>query len=85
MADELIFTGSGDALGVPRVYCDCPVCTEARTTGQNHRRRCSALVRAKAGTFWLDCGPDWHLRPLSLAAAGPGVLPVSLWRLGVGL
>lgn len=60
MNNTLTLVGTGDALGVPRVYCDCPVCTEARTTGQNRRRRCSALVTGAAGTCWLDCGPDWR-------------------------
>lgn len=60
MTDSLIFTGTGDSLGVPRVYCDCAVCTEARTTGVNRRLRCSAVLASLTGTVWLDCGPDWR-------------------------
>lgn len=52
--------GCSDALGVPRIYCDCEVCEEARTTGLNKRTRSSALVSLKESTFWIDCGPDWR-------------------------
>jgi phosphoribosyl 1,2-cyclic phosphate phosphodiesterase len=67
MTDRLTLMGTGDALGVPRVYCDCPVCAEARTSGQNRRTRCSALMQGAAGSFWLDCGPDWRAQMESLA------------------
>jgi len=52
--------GCSDALGVPRIYCDCDVCGEARTTGLNRRTRSSALVSLKDTSFWIDCGPDWR-------------------------
>lgn len=58
----LILVGTGDSLGVPRVYCECPVCTEARGAGQNRRTRSSALVTGPEGEFWIDCGPDWRLQ-----------------------
>lgn len=61
MPDSLTLIGTGDALGIPRVYCDCPVCREARLGGQNRRRRCSALWTSAVGApVWLDCGPDWR-------------------------
>lgn len=60
MADRLRLTGTGDALGVPRTYCDCAVCAEARTSGANRRGRCSALLLAAGGRAWIDCGPDWR-------------------------
>lgn len=65
--DELWLLGTGDALGVPRVYCDCPVCEEARSTGVNRRTRCSALLRSGGGDVLIDCGPDWRLQ---MEAAG---------------
>lgn len=58
--DRLIFTGTGDALGVPRVYCSCRVCDEARRSGRNRRSRCSALLVTEIATLWLDCSPDWR-------------------------
>ncbi|MCL6457857.1 MAG: MBL fold metallo-hydrolase [Gorillibacterium sp.] len=46
-------------MGVPRVYCDCEVCTEARTTGVNRRLRSSVKIATDQGILWIDCGPDW--------------------------
>lgn len=46
-------------MGVPRVYCDCLVCTEARTTGANVRLRSSVLIESETEDFMIDCGPDW--------------------------
>ncbi|GAA3405030.1 MBL fold metallo-hydrolase [Paenibacillus hodogayensis] len=57
--DQLIFLGTGDSMGVPRVYCTCPVCQEARSGGRNRRLRSSALLRTAEGELLLDCGPDW--------------------------
>lgn len=58
--NRLIFLGTGDAMGVPRVYCDCLVCTEARTTGANVRLRSSVLIESETEDFMIDCGPDWR-------------------------
>lgn len=57
---SLLFLGTGDSLGVPRVYCDCPVCAEARATGANVRLRSSALLETPEGPLLIDCGPDWR-------------------------
>lgn len=56
----ITFRGTGDAMGVPRVYCDCEVCKEARTGEVNRRYR--SLVQLNSpdfGTMMIDCGPDW--------------------------
>ncbi|MDQ6418080.1 MBL fold metallo-hydrolase [Paenibacillus sp. LHD-117] len=56
----LVFRGTGDSQGVPRVYCDCAVCREARRGGVNRRLRSSLqMIDPDAGTTWIDCGPDW--------------------------
>ncbi|QNK55222.1 MBL fold metallo-hydrolase [Paenibacillus sp. PAMC21692] len=68
----LIFRGTGDSQGVPRIYCECDVCVEARGTGENLRLRPSLQWQdADAGTTWIDCGPDFgrqmeaaHLRDI---------------------
>lgn len=65
---KIIFRGTGDAMGVPRVYCECEVCTEARTSGVNRRYR--SLVQLEDtdfGTMMIDCGPDWRTQ---MEAAG---------------
>ncbi|WP_248926822.1 MBL fold metallo-hydrolase [Paenibacillus hamazuiensis] len=59
MADRLVFWGTGDAMGVPRVYCGCEVCEEARSTGANRRYRSSVLLQAADELLLIDCGPDW--------------------------
>ncbi len=60
--DSLIFLGTGDSMGVPRVYCGCGVCAEARSTGVNRRLRSSVLIATEAGELVVDCGPDWKLQ-----------------------
>jgi phosphoribosyl 1,2-cyclic phosphate phosphodiesterase len=58
---RITFLGNGDSMGTPRVYCDCSVCEEARTSGGNRRYR-SSLLLEEAGQepMLLDCGPDWR-------------------------
>lgn len=58
---KLTFRGTGDSMGVPRVYCECAVCTEARNTGVNRRFRSTLLIEEDGfGRTWIDCGPDWR-------------------------
>lgn len=59
MGDKMTIMGTGDAMGVPRVYCDCTVCKESRTTGVNRRYRSSVCVHTSEGALFIDCGPDW--------------------------
>lgn len=61
MTTTLTFRGTGDSQGVPRVYCNCKVCGEARSRdGINRRLRSSLQIdMADAGVTWIDCGPDW--------------------------
>ncbi|MDO3408683.1 MBL fold metallo-hydrolase [Saccharibacillus sp. CPCC 101409] len=57
--ERLVFWGTGDAMGVPRVYCGCGVCEEARSGGVNRRMRSLVRVENGEGGFLIDCGPDW--------------------------
>ncbi len=59
MTDRLLFWGTGDSMGVPRVYCKCEVCEEARSSGRNARQRSSALLTMNNDSILIDCGPDW--------------------------
>lgn len=59
MTDFLYILGNGDSMGVPRIYCDCGVCAEARTGGRNRRLRSAAYLDTEAGGLWIDIGPDW--------------------------
>ncbi|WP_102711138.1 MBL fold metallo-hydrolase [Paenibacillus castaneae] len=57
---SLIFRGTGDSMGVPRVYCECAVCEEARSAGVNRRLRSSVQIDdPETGVIWIDCGTDW--------------------------
>ncbi|CAM2984068.1 MBL fold metallo-hydrolase [Paenibacillus sediminis] len=57
---RITFLGTGDAMGVPRVYCDCSVCKESRGSGLNRRLRSSVWVEGEGQSFIVDCGPDWR-------------------------
>lgn len=56
----LTFLGTADSKGVPRFWCACPVCAEARDTGLNRRTRTALLLRAGDRVALLDAGPDLH-------------------------
>ncbi|MFF2479477.1 MBL fold metallo-hydrolase [Paenibacillus sp. NPDC058071] len=59
---QVTFRGTGDSMGVPRVYCDCEVCEEARSSAGGVNRRLRSLVQIEdeeSGTTLIDCGPDW--------------------------
>lgn len=60
---RITFLGQGDSMGTPRVYCECTVCEEARTTGANIRLRSSLLLETEGlSPLLLDCGPDWRVQ-----------------------
>ncbi|WP_151732961.1 MBL fold metallo-hydrolase ['Paenibacillus yunnanensis' Narsing Rao et al. 2020] len=58
--DTLVFLGTGDAMGVPRIYCGCETCEEARAGGLNERLRSSVLIEGVEDFLVIDCGPDWR-------------------------
>ncbi len=62
-------------MGVPRVYCDCEVCTEARTEGLNWRLRSAAYLETETGGLWIDIGPDWASQ---MEAMGKRSMPIAL-------
>ncbi|MFC4452964.1 MBL fold metallo-hydrolase [Deinococcus sonorensis] len=68
----LTFLGTADSKGVPRWWCACPVCQEARQGGRNRRTRSAALLEAGGQTALLDCGPDLHAQ---LARLGRPLMP----------
>jgi len=57
---KITFRGTGDSMGVPRVYCHCAVCSEARDSGLNRRLRSSVQLQVEGeAPIWIDCGPSW--------------------------
>jgi phosphoribosyl 1,2-cyclic phosphate phosphodiesterase len=59
---RLLFLGSGDSQGVPRWWCDCAVCAEARTTGANHRVRPAVLLSWEGARVLFDAPPELRER-----------------------
>lgn len=61
---EIYFRGTSDAHGVPRLYCECNVCNEARITGSMNRRLRPSIQAFLADhvPLWIDCGPDWYVQ-----------------------
>ncbi|MEZ4630538.1 MAG: MBL fold metallo-hydrolase [Deinococcales bacterium] len=55
---RLTFLGSADSQGVPRWWCDCVVCEEARERGINRRKRSALLIEYQGQTSLIDAGPD---------------------------
>lgn len=58
----LRFLGCGDSQGVPRWWCDCKVCKEARTTGENARTRPSVLLESDLETILIDATPEFRIQ-----------------------
>ncbi|RIH83144.1 Phosphoribosyl 1,2-cyclic phosphate phosphodiesterase [Calidithermus terrae] len=61
MASRLRFLGSGDSQGVPRWWCGCSVCQEARATGLNARTRPSVWVEGSEQVL-IDVAPEFRLQ-----------------------
>ena len=55
---KITFLGTGTSCGVPRIGCDCEVCTshDPRDT----RLRSSVLVQTADANILIDCGPDFR-------------------------
>jgi len=68
MSTQLRFLGTGDAKGVPRWWCNCSVCIEARTTSKNLRNRASVLLSydgtatQQAEQVLIDASPEIRLQ-----------------------
>ena len=56
----LRFLGCGDSQGVPRWWCQCKVCTEARMTNENLRTRPSVLLESENETILIDAAPEFR-------------------------
>lgn len=68
----LTFLGTADSKGVPRFWCNCAVCAEARTSGVNRRTRTAHLLRGGGEVALLDAGADLHAQ---LARIGGPLVP----------
>jgi len=75
---ELRLLGTGDAIGTPKIGCDCPQCREACATGLE-RLRTSLLLTIGGRHLLIDSGPD--LRRQLLCAGSPAI-DALLWTHG---
>jgi len=75
---KVTLLGTGDAIGTPRVGCDCPQCTRAQETGTN-RLRTSLLIENDGKHILVDSSPD--LRQQLIRAGSPQIDAV-LWTHG---
>lgn len=55
---KLTLLGTGDAVGTPKIGCNCPACEDARRGGKSQRLRFSILVESKIGRILIDTSPD---------------------------
>lgn len=59
MSIQLTLLGTGPASPIPRIYCSCKTCTDARTPESRSRRsRSSALLTTSNGQVLFDASPD---------------------------
>jgi phosphoribosyl 1,2-cyclic phosphate phosphodiesterase len=61
LPNHLLFLGTSDSQGVPRWWCDCTICSEARLTGINNRLRPSALIQGQE-TILIDAAPEFRVQ-----------------------
>lgn len=69
MRPTLRFLGASDSQGVPRWWCPCAVCEEARTTGLNARSRPSVVIEGagegadeRPERVLVDAAPELRLQ-----------------------
>lgn len=55
---RLTLLGTGDAVGTPKIGCNCPACADAREGGKSQRLRFSILVEFEKGKILIDTSPD---------------------------
>lgn len=58
---QLRFLGTSDSQGVPRWWCSCSVCEEARSTGKNARTRPGAVIEGDEHIL-IDAPPELRLQ-----------------------
>jgi phosphoribosyl 1,2-cyclic phosphate phosphodiesterase len=75
---KITLLGTGDAIGTPKVGCNCPQCTHARKTGAM-RLRTSLLVENEGRHILIDSSPD--LRQQLLRYGSPHIDAV-IWTHG---
>lgn len=74
MTPHLLFLGTSDSKGVPRLGCGCAVCRAARPGTRHHRTRAGLLLRGPEGDLLIDTPPEIRLRFTELDLPPPSAL-----------
>ncbi len=61
-SSQLTFLGTSDSQGVPRWWCNCEVCAEARDTKINARTRPSLMLELEGENVLIDASPEFRLQ-----------------------
>ncbi len=75
---KITLLGTGDAVGTPRIGCDCPQCTHAKEASTT-RLRTSLLIENQGKHILIDSSPD--LRQQLLRTGSPHIDAV-IWTHG---
>jgi len=75
---KITLLGTGDAVGTPRIGCDCPQCTRAKKEGLT-RLRTSILVENNGRHLLIDTSPDLRFQ---LLRTGSPHIDAVLWTHG---
>ena len=75
---KITLLGTGDAVGTPRVGCDCPQCTRAKKEGLT-RLRTSLLVENDGRHLLIDTSPDLRFQ---LLRTGSPHIDAVIWTHG---
>lgn len=75
---KITLLGTGDAIGTPRIGCNCPQCARAKSTGAT-RLRTSLLVENGGKHILIDTSPD--LRQQLIRCGSPHIDAV-IWTHG---
>jgi phosphoribosyl 1,2-cyclic phosphate phosphodiesterase len=75
---KLTLLGTGDAIGTPKINCDCAQCSHAKETGAT-RLRTSLLIENEGKHILIDSSPD--LRQQLLRTGSPHIDAV-IWTHG---
>ena len=75
---KFLLLGTGDAIGTPKIGCDCPQCRHAQKTGIG-RLRTSLLIERDDRHILIDTSPDLRLQ---LLRCGSPRIDAVLWTHG---
>ena len=67
---RITLLGTGDAVGTPKIGCNCPACADAREGGKSQRLRFSILVESDQGKILIDTSPDLRQQFLKQKLSG---------------